>query len=202
MVTLETAKPEDAVGGFHYDHDVSGRLVSLGEWRVTTASSEVADSILQLFGGGKPRNWETEGSDAIEVLTGASAIEIIVEGASKLRRRMIHRGRTSTYVFGYDGSVELSDVDRSRPTGWEPETELTFRLARSPGLGTFWLRSRSWSMANDLARNQTEDRLASASGATLARLALVPVSFIAKSGPRAGDRVNYTWPALTLVEAS
>jgi len=57
-------------------------------------------------------------------------------------------------------------------------------------------------MANDLARYQTEDRLASASGATLARLALAPVSFIPKNGPRVGDRVNYTWPALTLVEAT
>ena len=74
-------------------------------------------------------------------------------------------------------------------------------LRRTCSGGVFKFQTGSWSIASDLAYNETEDEIADliADGHTVAAtLALEPVEFVAKNGPRAGSTVSYTKPVLTI----
>lgn len=188
----------DVVGRFRSGHQLSGRPAALEDWRITTGDPEVADKVYDLFGGHEPQDWETKGEDSIEVFTAVPEIEVLIEDASKLRQRMVLWSRAGKLVIDSDGRGELSDDTTDALWGAKPLIELTFRLAAMPDLGEFGLQSESWSLATDLARSGLAEQLTAIGLPARVRLGLLPVSFIARSGLRAGERVSYVKPVLTL----
>ena len=211
---------DDIVGQFRSGYQLDGTPAALNEWRVTTGDPEVADAIYDLLGGDKPQEWAAKGEDNLEVFTASKSIEIILDGPSALRQKMILWGRNGKPITSGDGQTlddgtpdpdaSLTFAERKQKAregrGAEPQIELYFRLAEAPDLGIFKFRTGSWSMVSDLVYADVEDGLAdlsadSESGKVKATLKLEEVSFIAKKGPRAGQTVQYTKPVLTVIGA-
>jgi hypothetical protein len=190
--------PADVVGRFRSGHQLSGRPAALEDWRITTGDPEVADKVYDLFGGHEPQDWETKGEDSIEVLTAVPEVEILIEDTSKLRQRMVLWSRAGKLVIDATGGSELIDATPALPRGPEPLIEITFTLAAAPALGPFSLQSKSWNLAADLARSGFAEQLTAFGAPAQARLSLVPVSFLARNGPRAGERVSFCKPSLAL----
>jgi hypothetical protein len=213
---------DDLVGRFHAGYVINNRPATVEEWRVTTGDPEVADRIHELYGGDQPQTIETESENNIEVFTKAASVDIIIEKASALRQRMVLWSRNGKLIYATDGEWKLDDsgnpTDEADPdasltfaerkakakdgTGPEPETTLFFRLADDPELGLFRFRSGGWSLVSDMAYNGTESTLADAisdseEGKAKAKLALEPVSFVAKNGPRAGQTVSFIKATIT-----
>lgn len=209
---------DDVVGRFRSGHQLSGRPVALTDWRITTGDPEVADATHDLLGGDKPQEWDARGEDNIEVFTASNLVDIIIEGPSALRQRMVLWGRNGKLIQSGDGeTIDYPDDRKGEPDpdaaltfaerkkkgqdgiGPVPQIEVYFRLADNPDLGIFKFQTGSWSFAQDLARYGTEETLAEAGGPVRAKLGLEEVSFEAKSGPRAGQTVRYTKPTLEVV---
>lgn len=199
---------DDVVGRFRSGHQLSGRPAALNEWRITTGDPEVADAVYDLYGGDKPQEWEAKGEDNLEVFTASKAVEIIVEGPSALRQKMVLWGRSGNLIQSGDGDTlddgtpdpdrDLTFAERKKKgqdgVGPVPQIEIFFRLAEAPDLGVFKFQTGSWSLASDLAVFGIEDELAGFGGPVKAVLELEEVSFVAKNGPRKGQTVNYTKP--------
>lgn len=213
---------DDVVGRFRSGHTLNGRPAALTEWRVTTGDPDVANVIHDLLGGDAPQEWDAKGEDNLEVFSATKALNIILDGPKALRERMILWGRNGKPISVSDGEFLLDD--RGNPTdepdpdaeltfaerknkakdgiGAEPSIEVFFRLADERDLGIFKFVTGSWSMAQDLARDDTAAELAAIDGPALATLELEEVSFVAKNGPRAGQTVNYTKPVLKIKGAA
>ena len=197
---------DDVVGRFRSGHQLGGQPASLDDWRVTTGDPEVADKVYDLLGGDAPQEWETKGEDNLEVFTAVPEVEIILADPKALRQRMVLWSRQGKLVIDSDGETyadgspdpdaELSFAERKKKgqdgLGPSPQIEVYFRLAAEPDLGIFKYQTGSWSLASDLVRNQTEEKLAEIDGPTLATLGIEEVSFVAKNGPRKGQTVSYT----------
>lgn len=214
---------DDLVGRFRSGMQVDDRPVALSAWRVTTGDPEVADAIHESLGGEAPGEWDAKGEDNLEVLTDADEIEVILEGSKPLRQAMVFYGRKGV-VYVSDGETIVYPDDRKgdpdpqagqsfqerkaasqEGTGADPRVEIFFRLAEAPDLGVFKFQSGSWSLVSDLGYNDTEQEIDDliADGSTVkATLALEEVSFVAKSGPRAGKTVSFTKPVLKGIEAA
>lgn len=217
---------DDVVGRFRSGHQINGRPAALTDWRITTGDPEVADKVYELFGGDAPQDWEAKGEDNIEVFTATGKVAIILEGEKALRQQMVLWSRNGKLISASDGATltypedqkgqpdpdaALSFQERKARArdgfGAEPQIEVYFRLAEDPDLGIFKFQTGSWSMASDLAYNDTEGDLADAvadseTGQAKATLELEQVSFVAKNGPRAGQTVNYTKPVLKVQGAA
>lgn len=216
---------DDVVGRFRSGHQLNGRPAALTEWRVTTGDPEVAEAVHDLFGGDAPQDWEAKGEDNIEVFTASKEVEIILDGTNALRQKMVLWSRAGKLIQSGDGQTIDYPEDKAGPDpdaalsfqerkakardgfGAEPQIELYFRLADEPDLGIFKFQTGSWSMASDLAYNDTEGELAdyaadSETGKVKAVLKLEEVSFVAKNGPRAGQTVSYTKPVLKIKGAA
>ncbi len=207
---------DDLVGRFRSGYQANNRPVALSEWRVTTGDPDVADRVQALLGGEDPAEWEAAGEDNLEVFTKSEGVDVILEGKSPLRQRMILWGRNGKIIRESDGEVctdgspdpqagqtlsERKEAAREG-TGAEPQVEVYFRLAEDPDLGVFKFQSGSWSLVSDLAYNGVEEEITEileAGGKVLANLSLEQVEFTAKSGPRAGKTVSYTKPVLKVV---
>ncbi|RBL99235.1 hypothetical protein C1H84_16250 [Glutamicibacter soli] len=148
-------------------------------------------------------------------------LAIILEGKSALRQRIILWGRGPASTNESDGETlsdgspdpdaELTFQERKQKArdgvGAEPQIEVFFRIADHEDLGIFKFQTGSWSMAQDLARDNAENELAhyvdaSRSGKVKANLKLEAVEFAAKSSPRAGQLVSYTQPVLEIKGAA
>ena len=216
---------DDVVGRFRSGHVVNKAPVALQEWRVTTGDPDVADVVHDLLGGDEPQEWDANGEDNLEVFTAAKEVEILLAGPSALRQRMVMWGRQKM-IYASDGETivypderkgepdpdaDLSFQERKQKgqdgVGPVPQIEIYFKIVGQEDLGIFKFQSGSWSLAQDLVRNDTDQDLAdysadSETGAVRATLGLEEVSFVAKSGPRAGKTVSYTKPVLTIKGAA
>ena len=217
---------DDVVGRFRSGHQINGRPAALSEWRVTTGDPEVADKIHEILGGDAPQEWEARGEDNLEVFTASGEVEIILEGTKALRQQMVLFSRAGKLIYASDGETitypedqkgdpdpdaELAFQERKAKArdglGAEPQIEVYFRLAEDPDLGIFKFQSGSWSMASDLAYDDTEGNLRDAiadseDGKARATLKIEEVSFVAKNGPRAGQTVRYNKPVLKIKGAA
>lgn len=214
---------DDVVGRLRSGYQVNGRPAALEAWRVTTGDPDVASAVAELYGG-DPQEWDASGEDGIEVFTEATSVDVIVDGAPDsngnprgLRQRLILWGRnggkpiyTSDGVTKDDGSPDpdagLTLAERKEKArqgiGPVPAIEVYVRLADNPDLGLFKFASGSWSFASDLDYNDTEADLLAIGGPVKATLSLEGVSFVAKSGKRAGKTVSYTKPVLKIKGAA
>jgi len=203
---------DDIVGRFRSGHQVSGLPASLDDWRVTTGDPEVADKIFEVYGGEAPQSWETTQEDNLEVFTASPEVEIIIANSKALRQRMVLWSRQGKLVIDSDGETyadgtpdpdaELTFAERKKKgqdgLGPAPQIEVYFRLAEEPDLGVFKYQTGSWSMVQDLVRDQTVEALEEIDGPALASLKIEEVSFVAKNGPRAGQTITYKKPVLTV----
>jgi hypothetical protein len=212
----------DVVGRFRSGHQINDRPQALTEWRVTTGDPEVAAKVFDLLGGDAPQEWPSRGEDNLEVFSASASVDIILEGPRALRQRMILWGRNGKPIRESDGETITSGDDIGKPdpdaaltlaerkkrakdgVGAEPSIEVYFRLAHEPDLGIFKYQTGSWSLAQDIVRDGTDDLLTDAigdseTGKARATLTLEPVSFVAKNGPAAGQTINYTKPVLKIL---
>ena len=106
-----------------------------------------------------------------------------------------------------DPGSELTFQERkakaSEGAGAEPPSEVFFRIADHEDLGIFEFQPGSWSVAQHLARDNAENKLAncfgaSESGKVKANLKLEKIEFAAKNGPLSGQLVRYLQPSLQL----
>lgn len=212
---------DDIVGRFRSGYQLNNRPMALTEWRVTTGDPEVADKIHDLLGGDDPQEWEAKGEDNVEVFTASGEVPVILEGTKALRQRMILWGRNGKIISESDGETladgtpdpdaDLTFAERKAKArdgvGAEPQIEVYFRIAGEEDLGIFKFQTGSWSMAQDLARDNVEGDLAdysadSETGKVRGVLKLEHVEFTAKNGPRAGQLVSYTKPVLEIKGAA
>lgn len=211
-----TSFKDDVVGRFRSGTQLNGRPMSLENWRITTGDPDVADTVHDLLGGEAPQEWAAKGEDNLEVFTASKEVEVIIEGAKSLRQRMVLWSRNGKLIIDSDGETladgtpdpdaELSFFERKQKgrdgTGPEPSIELYFRLAEESDLGIFKFQSGSWTWAEDLARDATDEKLKAFTGPIRATLSLEQVSYVAKNGPRAGQTVSYTKPSLRILGAA
>jgi hypothetical protein len=207
---------DDIVGRFRSGYQLNKRPAALTEWRITTGDPDVANTIHDILGGDAPQEWEAAGEDNLEVFTATQEVEIILEGPKALRQKMILWGRNGKPIMSGDGQTlddgtpdpdaHLTFQERKQKArdglGAEPQIEIFFRLAADTELGIFKFQTGSWSLASDLAYNGTEAELEKIDGPTVALLKLEQVEFTAKNGPRAGQKVSYTKPVITIKGAA
>ncbi|MER5886825.1 hypothetical protein ABT160_23625 [Streptomyces sp. NPDC001941] len=195
------AKPKqkftnDTVGRFRSGRMVGTRPESLSEWRVTSGDPQVAAAVAELYGG-KPEEWETTSEDAMEVLTDADSVKVIIDGTSAIRSRMVLWGRQGP-IHECDGVSFLGpEEDKGKPCGCPelladrkaaaksgrgpaPSIEIRFRLADDPDLGIFRFVSGSWELVKVL--HELEDKLDRVGEPALCTLRLELVEFQTKSG--------------------
>ena len=169
----------------------------------------MADAIVQLYGG-VPEEWETTGEDGLEVLTNAKSVGIVIDSPAAIRADM--RQYANSALFHHCDGVEYisPEEDKGNPCGCprefqarkalakkggpKPNTDVRFRLSDDPELGVFRFVSASWDLVKSLP-HVTED-MNEVGGRVKAELVMEPVSFEAKSGPMAGQTVNYTKPVI------
>lgn len=205
---------DDVVGRFRAGHVIGNRPQSLDEWRVTTGDPDVAKYVFEELGGDAPQSWATEQEDNLEVFTASKEVEVILEGEKAIRQKMVLRNREGKVVIDTDGEfyadgtpdpdADLTFQERKKKgndgLGPKPEIDVYFRLATNPDLGLFRFRTSSWNLAWDLAADGHAERLVEEfeGQPVKAVLALEPVSFEAKAGPRKGQTVSFTKSSLTL----
>lgn len=196
---------------FRSGMQVDGKPVSLSEWRVTSGDPEVAASVAQLLGG-TPAEWETSKEDHLEVLTNATAVQIVIDGPQAIRDRLILWGRNGP-IHECDGVYFLSpEEDAGKECGCPsllaerkalarsqrgpaPHTSVTFRLAEDYDLGLGSFASTSWDLLTVLheVRNELED----IGGEVLCELSLELVKYTTK----AGRNVEYRKPVIKTLKA-
>lgn len=212
----------DTVGTFTIGKSVEndkGKMepVALSEFRVMTASREVADAVAQLYGGA-PEETDSPSEEFIEVLTNASTVPVIIDGPAGYRSDLKQwvRGKL---VHHCDGAVFLSHLtnpdligqpcrcpelfserkDAARnEMGPKPAIEVFFRLADDPDLGKFKLKTGSWSLA--AVEHEILGALEAIGGEALAEIGVEEVSFTAKSGPMKGKVVSFMKPTIKIVK--
>lgn len=210
---------DDVVGRFRSGYVENDRPVALQDWRVTTGDPDVAEKVRELLGAAEaPAEWETKGEDSLELFTSSGSVDVILDGPKALRQAMVLYGRKGIIRVSDGETITYPDEDKGQPdpqagqsfqerkaeakkgTGAEPRIEIFFRLADAEELGIFKFQSGSWSLVSDLSYTGADDEISDlAEGEKLrATLSLEEVSFVAKSGPRAGQEVRYTKPNLTL----
>ncbi|MCX4687310.1 hypothetical protein OG401_23910 [Kitasatospora purpeofusca] len=214
--TDPNAKPKprftnDFVGRFRSGMSINNRPVSLANWRVTTDDPDTADALAELMGG-RPEEWETSGTDGMQVLTDKDSVEIVVDGSKAIRSRMILWGRQGP-IHECDGVEFLSpEEEKGKPCGCPallvdrkaaaktgrgpaPSVEVAFRLAEDQELGRFRFVSSSWELVKVL--HEVEDALDRVNGPALCRLSLELVEFVTKDG----KPVSFRKPVIKVIKA-
>lgn len=185
--------------------------VSLAEWRVTAGDPAIADAIAQLYGGA-PQEWDTAKDDALQVLTNASAIQIVLSGADAIRDKLVLWGRSGP-VHECDGMYFLSpEEDMGKPCGCPelladrkgaarngrgpaPHTTVTFRLAEDYNLGLGSFTSTSWDLLTTL--HEVRNDLDAVGGEALCELSLELVEYTTKKG----REVSYRKPVIRVIKS-
>lgn len=209
------AKVDDIVGTFRSGmKDAYGNPVSLDTWRVSTGDPEVADALMELFGGGKRSKREATGEEKIAVDLPVDEVRVILEGNGVgLRVRFVQRGDGFKILYTSDGET-ITDADGStepdphaglplkermalakKGRGPKVEADLLFRLADDPGLGKFRFSASSpsfiWGLVFDKAEEAYENALEDGDGlGVLALLGKEKVTL--EKGPNAGTTFTKT----------
>jgi hypothetical protein len=191
--------------------DEKGVPMSLPEWRVTTGDPTVADAVAQLYGG-KVEEWETSKEDALQVLTNAKSVQIIINGVSAVESRLILWGRKGP-IHECDGVYFLSPeedkgtrcgcpsllADRKSAAraerGPAPHTTIKFRVAEDYDLGIGSFSSTSWDLLTTL--HMVENDLEAIGGEALCELSLELVEYTTKQG----RDVSYRKPVVKVLKA-
>ena len=199
---------DDVVGRLHSGYRNRNKLVSLDEWRFTSDDPAVIERVAELYGG-DPQEIEVgdEGDIRHEVFTEATSLDIILDSADNVSSEFVLWGKDGKIAMRGDG-ITLTDgtpdpgADLSLPErkdrakkGLVPSPEVTvyFRLADDPDLGLFkFIKRDAWQLEKELVRDGFYDALDEAENGVKATITRVPVSFVAKTGERAGKTVSYT----------
>ncbi|MGN6413964.1 recombination directionality factor [Flexivirga sp.] len=182
----------DVVGRFRSGHQISGKPISLSEWRVTTGDPEVADKVQSLMGGDEPQEWETKGDDNVEVFTTSGSVDIILDDPEKALDAHFYiwpRGHGEALPF--DPREFTSGAEHDGAREMLPLMRLWFRLANDPTLGAFEFRTAAWSFATQVSSLREE--LQQYDGPVAASLTLEPVDF--ESG---GKTIRFTKPVVKI----
>lgn len=197
------------VGRFHALRIVRNRPESLPGWRVTTTDRAVANIVAELLGG-HPEEAHASGDSHIEVLTPATAVQVIIDGPDALSTGLELWGEQGL-AHHCDGAEFLSpDSDRGRPCGCPPHlaerkalsmrgqgpaprTVIYFRLAETHQLGEFRFESTSWKLHADTSRIITT--LGKVGNPTTCELSIRTVEFTTTSGLR----IPYRNPAVKVL---
>jgi hypothetical protein len=191
--------------------DERGRKLpqQLTEWRVTTGDPAIADAVAQLYGGA-PEEWDTPKDDAMQVLTRAGSIRVVLSGSGAIADKLVQWGRKGP-IHECDGMYSLLDRDFGQPCGCPelladrkaaardeagpaPYIQTTFRLADDYELGTGQLTSTSWDLLVSLYA--VRDALDAVNGEALCELALEHVNYTTKKTKRV---VDYHKPVITVL---
>lgn len=138
-------------GRFHGTTLHDGTPVSVGQWRVTTASSAVARGISALLGGFPERSLSPE--SPIQVLTESSVAIIVVPGVEAVSAEIRLKGIRVPVRQQQDiASLPIADLRSHAGAGASPypRAVLDFRLLAAPQLGLFRYVSSSWAFAESL----------------------------------------------------
>lgn len=208
-------KPRCATGivGWFRSGRLEGRMpVALDKWRVICGDPEVAEQVAVIMGG-EPKVWDTAGEDNLEVLTNSDAVKVIVAGADAIESNLDLLGMNGGAIHHCDG-VAFLDADRKGEPcdfpkyladckaaarsgrGPGPDIRITFRLADTPGLGKFCMRSGMWDLVGAL--HEYLSALHNVAGPALCTLKLETVSFVLGPGPMEGRTVKYNRPTLSV----
>lgn len=209
---------DDLVGTLRAGYVNNGRPVSLDEWRFTSDDPEVAEKIADLYGGDVNELTKTkQNGDEVkeyEVFTKAKSLNVILDGEESISSEftwwangeLLGRGDGTTMDNGDADPGAHLDLNERKDKAKKglvpaPETTVYLRLADNEDLGVFrYTKSQAWGFERNLQREGFYDDFddAVADGNRVkAVIARNPVSFTAKSGPRAGKIVNYTETTLT-----
>jgi hypothetical protein len=192
---------------------------ALSEFRVATASREVAAAVAQLFNGNVVENDESASEQFIDVFTDRSSVPIILAGpdAIYMDGKQWVNGKLKHHCDGEVFLSHLSDDDKigtlcgcpkefaarkqaaKDEDGPKPSITFTFRLADDPELGEFKLQTSSWSTAEIF--HQFEEDIAAAGGEALAELTLIPVEYDITKGKNKGLHVSYNYPELKRIRS-
>lgn len=199
---------DEVVGRLHSGYLNGRNPVSLDQWRFTSDDPEVIDTLAALYGGAPQEIEDSHGDPLHELFSEAESIDVIIEDSDSVSSEFVLWGKDGKVAMRGDGltidnganpdpgaSLDLATRKERAKQGLVPSPEVTifFRLADNPDLGIFkFIKRDAWSFERDLVRNSFYDELDDAEGPIKATLTRVPVSFVAKQGPRAGKPVSYT----------
>jgi len=142
---------------------VNGRPMSHDTWRFTTGDPDVAETIVQGFGG-ESKLWETKTDENLEILSNEKRIEVILDSLSS---DYVMFGQNNKPIRACNGEVQRLGLDEAKPCAcaaayttaqeWKqaakdglackPMVKATFRLAEYPDVGLGRYESSSWSLA-------------------------------------------------------
>lgn len=205
----ERGEYEEAVGRFRSGYqDADGKPHSLDEWRVTTGDPTVAKEIAELFGG-EPTEWETKGTEHLEVRTEAPAVVIQLDSADAIQASMklmssdfktIREcdGIQQTEDFGCADCVCPSDLKERKAaarngTGCKPSIAIYFHLDANPELGKFRYYGGAWGLMEQVPKLQ--DDLDKVGGPARVRFQLTRIEFTNQQG----INVSYVIPKLAVL---
>lgn len=196
----------EIVGIFRSGRLVDNRPESLPAWRVTTADPLTASKVAQLLGG-TPKESEKSNHHALEILTAADSVPIIVDDPHDITTDMKLWGREGI-VHHCDGIHFLSpEKYRGRPCGCpqnpterfvhaksgqgpQPSTDILFKLAEQRSLGIFRFHSNSWLLAKSI--HEIRSTLPNAKGSIVCELSIETV----ETTPADGTTMRYRRPVL------
>jgi hypothetical protein len=205
-----TANPyaDDVVGRLHSGYLNGRNPVSLDQWRFTSDDPAVIDRLAELYGGSPQEIEDGKGDPLHELFSEAESIDIIIEDADSVSSEFVLWGKDNKIAMRGDGltidngqnpdpgaDLDLPTRKERAKQGLVPSPEVTvyFRLADYPDLGIFkFIKRDAWTFERDLVRDGFYDALDDATGPIKASMTRVPVSFVAKTGARAGKTVSYT----------
>jgi hypothetical protein len=204
---------DDVVGRFRSGfQSPSGRPVGLSEFRLTSGSREVAETIRNQFGGDEVTTWETKTGETFQVFTTTGAVDVIIEPNSVKATLNLWSNKGSKIVetdgaYLYDletgkltdtpwsgANRPLSEIkeDARNGIGPSPSLQVYFRLKDLPEIGKIKYFSSSWTAIQSF--NAAEDALKVAGQPLLATLRLDPVEF-----ERQGETISFVRPQIDII---
>ena len=183
--------------------------VSLANWRVVTASQDVAESVAELLGG-QAEEYDATKELNLHVLTDSPSVEIVINGSKAIEDKLILWGRSGP-IHECDGEFSLLSEDAGAPCGCpalmtqrkdlarqgrgpSPAITIPFRLAGlGYELGFGKMTATAWSVAEVI--HEVKDALDQVEGEALCRLELVLVQYTNKDG----IAVEYRKPVITVL---
>lgn len=185
----DSARAEnDVVGTFRSGEVRRRQPVALTEWRVTTDSPDVAETIEQLLGGATSEN--DSDKESLQVHTTTSSVDVEIES--------IDSGfvvfSNGAFVRSCNGSVQLGGDEAGQPCpcdgldveqrkafaakgGCKPDIKVVFRLTEAPNLGRFQFRSGAWTLLESVQAVETKVDEAREDGKTVpGRIAIEQVT--------------------------
>ncbi|MER7928472.1 hypothetical protein ABTY96_35895 [Streptomyces sp. NPDC096057] len=201
---------EGYVGYFLCGRRVGNQPEPLGRWLVKSSRTDVGEA-LRDFLGGTVKEFISNESRGVEVFTDAERVEILIDGSEAVRLEMV-LWDYSGVVHHCDGRAYLSPMDVHGATcgcpsriedrkleakkgkGPQPDTQISFRIAKFPGLGSFYFRSSSWGVFD--AANTIKGAVAGRERETLCELSIERLEL---ESP-AGVNLAYFCPAVCMLE--